>query len=46
MIGVLDDHRRLVYCELHSDETAITVSATLGRAAVWMREQGCGPVRP
>jgi transposase InsO family protein len=45
VIGVLDDHTRLAYCELHSDETAITVTATLRRAAVWMREQGCGPVR-
>jgi hypothetical protein len=45
VIGVLDDHTRLAYCELHSDETAITVSATLRRAAIWMREQGCGPVQ-
>jgi transposase InsO family protein len=45
VIGVLDDHTRLAYCELHSDETAATVTATLRRAAVWMREQGCGPVQ-
>jgi transposase InsO family protein len=44
VIGVLDDHSRLVYCELHPAETAETVSACLRRAAVWMREQGCGPV--
>jgi transposase InsO family protein len=45
VIGVLDDHTRLTYCELHSDETAATVTATLRRAAVWMREQGCGPAQ-
>ena len=45
MIGVIDDHTRLAYCELHGAENAITVSATLRRAAAWMREQGCGPVQ-
>jgi transposase InsO family protein len=44
VIGVLDDHSRLTYCELHSEENAITVTATLRRAAVWFREQGCGAV--
>jgi transposase InsO family protein len=44
VIGVLDDHSRLTYCELHSDENAATVTATLRRAAVWFREQGCGAV--
>jgi transposase InsO family protein len=44
VIGVLDDHSRLTYCELHSEENAITVTATLRRAASWFREQGCGPV--
>jgi transposase InsO family protein len=44
VIGVVDDHTRLAYCELHGNETAETVSATLRRAAAWMREQGCGPV--
>src|SRR5262249_41791586 len=43
VIGVLDDHTRLVYCELHAAETAEAVSACLRRAAAWMREQGCGP---
>ena len=43
VIGVIDDHTRLVYCEIHSAENAITVSATLRRAAAWMREQGCDP---
>jgi len=45
VIGVIDDHTRLAYCELHSAENAQVVSATLRRAAAWMREQGCGPVR-
>ena len=45
VIGVIDDHTRLVYCEIHAAENAITVSATLRRAAAWMREQGCGPVQ-
>jgi transposase InsO family protein len=44
VIGVLDDHTRLAYCELHSEKTAITVTATLRRAARWFSEQGCGPV--
>jgi transposase InsO family protein len=44
VIGVEDDHTRLAYCELHSAENAANVSACLRRAAVWMREQGCGPV--
>ena len=45
MIGVLDDHTRLTYCELHADENAATVTATLRRAARWFRDQGCGPVQ-
>ena len=44
VIGVIDDHTRLAYCELHSAENATSVSATLRRAAAWMAEQGCGPV--
>jgi transposase InsO family protein len=44
VIGVLDDHSRLTYCELHSEENAITVTATLRRAASWFQAQGCGPV--
>lgn len=44
VIGVVDDHTRLAYCELHSKENAKTVSATLRRAAAWFREQGCAPV--
>jgi transposase InsO family protein len=44
VIGVIDDHTRLVYAEIHAAENKHTVSATLRRAATWMREQGCGPV--
>jgi transposase InsO family protein len=44
VIGVVDDHSRLAYCELHGAENAENVSDTLRRAAVWMRQQGCGPV--
>jgi transposase InsO family protein len=45
VIGVIDDHTRLAYCELHSAENAINVSRTLRRAAGWFIEQGCGPVQ-
>jgi transposase InsO family protein len=45
VIGVIDDHTRLVYCELHSAENAINAAATLRRAAAWFVEQGCGPVQ-
>jgi transposase InsO family protein len=45
IIGVVDDHTRLAYCELHAAENAINVSATLRRAAAWFAEQGCGPVQ-
>lgn len=44
VIAVQDDHSRLVYAELHSSENAANVSATLRRAAEWMRDQGCGPL--
>lgn len=45
VIGVVDDHTRLAYCEIHAaGETAQAVSATLRRAATWMTEQGCGPI--
>jgi transposase InsO family protein len=45
VIGVIDDHTRLAYCELHAAENAQNVSATLRRAAAWMVEQGCGPAQ-
>jgi transposase InsO family protein len=44
VVGVIDDHTRLAYCELHPVENAHAVAITLVRAAVWMREQGCGPL--
>ena len=44
VIGVVDDHTRLAYCELHSAENAKNVSSTLRRAVAWFKEQGCGPV--
>jgi transposase InsO family protein len=43
VIGVIDDHTRLVYSEIHSAENAKTVSATLRRATAWFQQQGCGP---
>jgi len=45
LIGVIDDHTRLVYAELHSAENAVNCAATLRRAVVWFAEQGCGPVQ-
>jgi transposase InsO family protein len=45
VIGVIDDHTRLAYCEIHSAENATAVSATLRRAAAWFLQQGCGPVQ-
>src|SRR4029078_11907731 len=35
VIGVVDVHTRLAYCEIHAAENAITISATLRRAAAW-----------
>jgi hypothetical protein len=45
VIGVIDDHTRLAYCELHGAENKHTVSATLRRAADWFTAQGCEPVQ-
>ncbi len=44
VIGVVDDHTRLAYCELHSGENAEAVAATIRRAAAWFSDQGCGRV--
>ena len=44
VIGIVDDHTRLAYCELHASENADNVSACLRRGAAWMCEQGCGPL--
>ena len=43
VISVVDDHTRLTYSELHGKENQFSTTATLLRAAAWMREQGCGP---
>ena len=45
VIGVIDDHTRLAYCELHSAENAANAAATLRRAAKWFTDQGCSPVQ-
>ncbi len=45
VIGVIDDHTRLAYCELHASENGANVAATLRRAIGWFAEQGCGPVQ-
>ena len=45
VIGVIDDHTRLAYCELHAAENAISVSMTLTRAAAWFAQQGRGPTQ-
>jgi hypothetical protein len=45
VLGVIDDHTHLVYCELHSSETAENVTAILRRAVDCIAEQGCGPVQ-
>jgi transposase InsO family protein len=45
VIGVVDDHTRLAYCELHSAENGENCTATLRRAIAWFVEQGCGPVQ-
>ena len=45
VIGVIDDHTRLAYCELHSAENAANAAGTLRRAAAWFVEQGCQQVQ-
>jgi transposase InsO family protein len=37
---VLDDHSRLVYAEIHDDETAPTAAAVLRRAVTWFNTRG------
>jgi len=46
VIGVIDDHSRLAYCELHSAENANAVSITLQRAARWFEDQAAGLSKP
>jgi transposase InsO family protein len=38
--SVLDDHSRLVYSEIHNDESALTATAVLRRATVWFAARG------
>jgi transposase InsO family protein len=42
---VIDDHTRLAYVELHRHDRGDIAAAVLMRAAVWMRDQGAGPVQ-
>jgi transposase InsO family protein len=44
LISVVDDRTRLAYSELHGIEDRYSTTATLRRAAAWLRELGCGPV--
>jgi transposase InsO family protein len=37
---VIDDHSRVAYAEIHSDETATTAIAVLGRAIAWLATRG------
>ena len=45
VIGVIDDHTRLAYCEIHGAENKHTVSATLRRAAALVSRAGLRPGR-
>ena len=38
--SVIDDHSRLVYSEVHDDETAVTATAVLVRAVDWFAQRG------
>ncbi len=37
---VIDDHSRVAYAEIHTDETAATATAVLRRAVAWFAELG------
>jgi transposase-like protein len=37
---VLDDHSRVVYAEIHDDETALTATGVLRRASAWFADRG------
>jgi transposase InsO family protein len=43
--AIVDDHSRLAYCELLSDERAATVSAFVGRALAFFAAHGIEPKR-
>ncbi len=38
--SLIDDHSRLVYAEVHDDETALTATAVLVRATDWFAQRG------
>ena len=38
--SVIDDHSRMVYSEVHDDETAVTATAVLVRAVHWFGQRG------
>jgi transposase InsO family protein len=38
--SVLDDHSRVVYSEIHDDETAATAAAVLRRSTAWFADRG------
>ncbi|WP_146073643.1 DDE-type integrase/transposase/recombinase, partial [Amycolatopsis sp. CA-126428] len=37
---VIDDHTRIAYAEIHTDETAATATAVLRRAVAWFADHG------
>lgn len=41
----LDDHSRVVYAEIHDDETAATAAAVLRRAVAWFTDRGVSVTR-
>ncbi len=40
MHRLIDDHSRVVYCEVHDDEMAATATAVLERAVAWFAARG------
>jgi IS30 family transposase len=42
VVGVIDDHTRLAYCELHSAENAANVSGPPRRPSTWRRQRRTG----
>ncbi|MBN2113761.1 MAG: IS481 family transposase [Acidimicrobiia bacterium] len=43
--SAIDDHSRLVYSEIHDDETALTAAGFWARAAAWYYSMGIPPER-
>jgi transposase InsO family protein len=44
--AIVDDHSRLAYVELHTDEKAATVTVFVARALAWFQIQGIDAKRP